>query len=224
MIPWKLIERVPAAKGQGELSLHQRGDEYSIRVDGQELMNSRRHGSEEAMADLACAALGDTRQPRVMVGGLGMGFTLAAAARCLPADASIEVVELSEAVIDWNRGPLGPLAGHPLSDPRVQAIVGDVREIIERARGRYAAILLDVDNGPAALTQPANAWMYGRDGLTRITAALQSGGVLSIWSAGPDASFTRGLRATGLDASEHRVPARGAAGGTKHTIWIAVHR
>lgn len=224
VVPWTLLDRVPAGAHHGAVSLHRRGDEYSIRVDGQELMNSRRHGSEEAMAQFACAALGRMEQPRVMVGGLGMGFTLAASNRCLPADATIDVVELVAAVVTWNRGTLGDVAGRPLSDARVQVHHADVRDVLGAAHARYDAVLLDVDNGPDAFTQPANQWLYGRAGLARIRGALRRGGVLSVWSARPDARFTARLREADFETTTHRVGARGAAGGGQHTVWIAKAR
>lgn len=222
MIPWELVDTAPTPDG-GELSLHRRGQEYSIRIDRKELMNSRQHGSEEAMARLACGALSGDR-PRVLVGGLGMGFTLAATNACLGAGARIEVAELVPAVIRWNRGPLGVLASHPLDDPRVEVHRGDIRRVLEGAEAGYDAILLDVDNGPDGLTQQSNRWLYGREGLARLARALVPGGVLSVWSANPDRPFTQRLAATGFSAETHAVRARANGKGPKHTIWVATRR
>ena len=223
MIPWTLIERVPSADGRSEMSLHQRGEEFSIRVSGIELMNSRRYESEERMSVLAREALGDTRAVRVLIAGLGMGYTLRAALRAWPKDARIEVAELMPAVVAWNRGPLGPLAGHPLRDPRVQVCEGDVCDLLRGVTNRYDAVLLDVDNGPGGLTQDSNQWLYEREGLACIHRALGPRGVLVVWSAGTDARFTKRLRSAGFEAKEHRVNAR-AGGGGRHHLWVGVRR
>jgi len=221
MNPWEELDRVnlPGAK---VMSLNRRGHEYSIRVGLQELMNSRMHASEEAMAGLALGGLAEAAKPRVLVGGLGMGFTLAACNACLPPGAIIDVAELSEAVIRWNRGPLAELAGRPLDDGRVRVHQGDVRRLLERSPGCYDAVLLDVDNGPHGLTQPSNAWLYGRKGLGRIRRALKPGGVLSVWSAARDEGFTARLRAERYSPETHMVRARPNGKGPKHTIWIAI--
>ena len=222
MIPWELLDTAATTDGT-EMSLHRRGQEYSIRVDRQELMNSRQHGSEEAMARLACGGLTSER-PRILIGGLGMGFTLAAANACLPAGARIEVAELMPAVIRWNQGPLGDLAGHPLSDPRVQVHQGDIRGLLEGVEATWDVILLDVDNGPDGLTQESNRWLYGRKGLARLARALRPGGVLSVWSASPDRPFTQRLGATGFRSQTHTVRARPNGRGPRHTVWVATRR
>jgi len=224
MTPWELLDRVPLPDGASELSLQRRNHEFSIRIGVQELMNSRMHGSEEAMATLGCASLREAESPRVLVGGLGMGFTLSATNACLPPSAIIDVAELMEAVIRWNRGVLGELAGRPLNDGRVRVHEGDVRRLLERNRGLYDAVLLDVDNGPHGLTQASNAWLYGRKGLSRIARALKPGGVLSVWSAHRDEGFTARLRAAGFKAETHMVRARANGKGPKHTIWVAVRK
>ena len=221
MIPWELLDTAATPDGRGQLTLHRRGQEYSIRVDRQELMNSRQHGSEEAMARLACAALTARECPRVLVGGLGMGFTLAAANACLPKGAHIDVAELVGAVIRWNRGPLGALAGDPLADGRVRVHEGDIRRFLERGTEPWDAILLDVDNGPDGLTQGSNHGLYGRAGLARLSSALSPRGLLSVWSASADRSFERRLRAAGFHVQAHRVRARANGKGPLHTIWIA---
>src|SRR5690242_3366412 len=151
MKPWKVIDRAPAP-GRGELVLHQRDAEFAIRVNGRELMSSRQHGSEEKMAEVACVGLG-ARRPRVLVGGLGLGYTVRATLDRLPPDAEVVVSELVSAVVAWNQGVLGPLAGRPLEDPRVKVETRDVGELLRQAEGHYDAVLLDVDNGPEALTQ-----------------------------------------------------------------------
>lgn len=221
MLPWQLIDRVPTPDQRGELRLYRRGDEFSIQVDRVELMNSRQHGSEAELARLAFECVPDRRSARVLVGGLGMGFTLAAANALLPATAFVEVAELVEAVVQWNRGPLGECAGRPLDDPRVRVVLGDVREVIAGASGRYDAILLDVDNGPEGLTQASNARLYRPEGLDEIRRALSADGVLAVWSAGPDSRFTRQLAGAGFAVSAHQVRARASGKGARHTIWIA---
>jgi spermidine synthase len=220
MIPWILLDtaKVP---GGGELRLWQRGAEFSIRLGRDELMNSRIHGSEEALANLACARIADRPAPRVLIGGLGMGFTLRAALDALAKDAGIVVAELMPAVIAWNRGPLATLTGESLGDPRVALCEGDVSAIIHAEPAVYDAILLDVDNGPEGLTRNENDRLYDLDGLGAARQALRSKGVLAVWSAGEDQAFTRKLRRAGFDVEMARTRARGAKGGARHVIWIA---
>ena len=226
MIPWELLDSVATPGDQGQMSLHRRGQEYAIRIDGLDLMNSRMHGSEEVISELACAAMptrsaAPGRPPCLLIGGLGMGFTLAAAIRSLPADAEIVVAELVSAVIAWNRGVLGHLAGHPLADRRVRIHEGDVRPLLVGAREQYDAIVLDVDNGPEGLSQSGNGWLYGRAGLAQAATALRPGGVLSVWSARGDDRFTERLRKAGFVTRVHRVTARTGGGGPRHSIWVA---
>jgi spermidine synthase len=216
LIPWQQLGR--AAVPEGELVLSQRGEEFAIRLRGIELMNSRSHQSEELLATLACAGLGKTPRAHVLVGGLGMGFTLRAALTALPDDAKVSVVELVPEVVEWNRGPLGHLAKHPLDDPRVEVVVGDVAAAIEAAR--YHAILLDVDNGPEAFTTPGNAHLYGVRGLARIRRHLVPNGTLGVWSVTDNRSFTGRLRAVGFKVLPHKVPPRPHS-GARHMIWIA---
>lgn len=223
MNPWQQLDLATTPDGAGELSLHRRGEEYSIRIDRRELMNSRVHGSEEAMARLACGSLGSAEGPRVLVGGLGMGYTLAATTGCLPPSARVDVAELMAAVIRWNRGPLAALAGDPLDDPRVHVHEGDIRRLLEASEACHDAVLLDVDNGPEGLTQASNEWLYGRAGLARAARALVPGGTLAVWSASPDARFTARLRAAGFGVETHRVRARANGKGPWHTIWVG-HR
>jgi spermidine synthase len=216
MTRWELLDTAPTPNGEGVLTLHRRNAELSIRIDGAELMNSRMHGSEEAMAGLACGGVGP--RGRVLVGGLGMGFTLAATCAEVGPDVAITVCELSEAVVRWNGGVVGELAGHPLKDPRVRVEVGDVRDAI---RGRWDVILLDVDNGPGGLTQESNGWLYGRQGLGKLHRALSGGGTLAVWSAHPDEAFTKRLRQAGFKPTAHSVRARANGKGPRHTIWVA---
>jgi spermidine synthase len=216
--PWQTLEsaRIPGGK---ELSLCRRGDEFVIRADGRELMSSRAHDSEEALALAVCAGLGGA--PRVLVGGLGMGFSLRAALDQLPAKASVVVSELCPSVVDWVRGPLAPLAGNPLDDPRVLVTIGDVAETIREATpGRFDAILLDVDNGPSAFTDPGNARLYTPRALAAARAALAPGGALAIWSSGTDRRFADRLARAGFVVETRRAPARGKQGGTRHTIFV----
>ncbi len=202
--------------------LHHRNGEFVIRVQGQELMSSRVHGSEEAMARLGCAGLRTRRGARVLVGGLGLGYTLRATLEELGPGARVVVAELSAAIVEWNRGPLAPLAGRPLEDSRVQVEVADVGRVM-RASGPFHAILLDVDNGPVALTRQANAGLYGSAGLAAAHEALVPGGVLVVWSAGPDERFSRRLGQAGFTGEPD--PAKGWKGrATRHLLFLARRR
>ena len=218
MKPWKVIDRAPAPGG-GELVLQQRGEEFAIRVNGRELMSSRQHGSEEKMAEVACAGLAG-KKPRVLVGGLGLGYTVRAALERLPPDAKVVVSELVPAVVAWNQGVLAPLAGRPLEDARVKVETRDVGELLREADGTYDAVLLDVDNGPEALTQEQNRWLYGERGLGTIRRAIKSRGVVVVWSASPDRLFANRLKRAGFDTEVVETPARGKGGGPMHTLFI----
>jgi len=219
VLPWILIERAETPDG-GALELWKRGAEFSIRTAGHELMGSAMHGSERQLSELAIGALGKSGRPRVLIGGLGCGYTLAAALAGLGPKARVLVDEISPAVIGWNRGPLGELAGHPLNDPRVSVRQVDVVDDLMHADEPFDLILLDVDNGPSALSQARNAWLYREPGIARLHAALSVGGVLGVWSAGPDARFVKRLRAQRFRVDEHRVHASGSR-GRRHTLWIA---
>ena len=221
MKPWQLIDSASVPGQNGTLELFQRDREFSLRVDGCELMNSRQHGSEDALAEMACEALGSRKGVRLLVGGLGMGYTAAAALRLLAPDDRVVVAELVPAVTAWNRGPLGHLAGHPLQDERLTVKEGDVAHLLRENRDAFDAILLDVDNGPQGLTRKGNTWLYEREGLQAARRALRPGGVLLVWSAGPDAAFSQRLKKAGFSVDERRVRARGGGGGSRHTIWIA---
>jgi spermidine synthase len=221
MIPWRLIDTAPVPGGRSMLRLMRRGAEFSIKLDDNELMNSRLGGSEQALATLSCARLSDRARARVLIGGLGMGFTLRAALGVLARDAEIVVVELAPAVVAWARGPLADLHAGSLADPRVRIHEGDVGEFIDAGAAAYDAILLDVDNGPDGLTRDGNDALYTARGLRAAFAALRRGGVLAVWSSDPDAAFTKRLKTAGFVVDEHRVRANGAGKGARHVIWIA---
>ncbi len=220
MKPWVLLDSAPIPGG-GEMHLHQHVRDYAIRVGREELMNSHAHGSEDQLASLAAARLGVRAQRRVLVGGLGMGFTTAAALRDLGADGQVTVAELVPAVVAWNRGVLAHLAGNVLADPRVSVHLGDVAELLRTRTAAYDLILLDVDNGPHGMTTSANQWLYGAAGLARAHAALRCGGVLAVWSAVPDEGFTRRLQQTGFSVEVVRPHAHGSR-GPRHVIWLAM--
>ena len=221
MIPWQLLDSAEIRGEEEPLRLYRRGEEFSIRVAGSELMNSRIHGSEEAMAEFACARIASLPSPRVLIGGLGMGYTLAAALNRLGAAAEVVVAELVPAVVAWNRGVLAALAGRPLDDDRVTVREGDVAQMLREAQGAYDAILLDVDNGPRGLTRKGNDRLYTRTGLDAAFEALRPAGVFALWSAGPDRAFTERLRNAGFEVVEKRVRPRAFGGGASHAIWIA---
>jgi spermidine synthase len=209
-----------AVPGGAEMVLYRRKDDFYVYVNGSELMGSRAHASEEQLAMLACAGLRVVAGARVLVGGLGMGFTLRAALRTVGEDARVDVAELVEAVVQWNRGVLAPLAGAPLSDPRVTVIGRDVFHVIKEADAHYDAILLDVDNGPAALTSPLNARLYDAAGLSRTMRALHPGGVFAVWSTSDDPGFTERLDRAGFTTRLERPTARFGKGG-RHVVWLA---
>ena len=221
MIPWQLLDSAQVPGDGGELRLYQRGKEFSIRADRSELMNSSAHGSEDALAEFACEKITTRLRPCILIGGLGMGYTLAATLHLLGAGSRVVIAELVPAVVRWNRGPLAPLAGHPLQDRRVIVRETDVADILREERGAYHAIVLDVDNGPEGLTRNANDWLYSQAGLQAAFAALRTGGMLVVWSAHPDRAFNRRLRQCGFSVDERSVRARGSRGGAHHTIWIA---
>ena len=206
-----------------ELRCYRHDRDYWFRIDGIELMSTRVHGSEELLAELAVQRRGGALATRVLVGGLGMGFTLARVLALLPADAAVEVVELVPEVVQWNRDLLGPFAGHPLRDPRVQVVVADVADVLAGKHGCYDAVLLDVDNGPEALARPGNDRLYRERGLGAAKASLRRGGVLAIWSAGEDPAFAARLHRAGFVVAEHHVRARRTK-GPRRTIWVATVR
>ncbi len=226
MIPWRHVGTATVPGSRDELALHARGDEWSIRVGGQELMNSRRHGSEDALGTLPGRTLGGREDARVLVGGLGMGFTVGAALSVLGPDARVVVAELVPEIVEWNRTHLAHLAGRPLDDPRATVVVGDVGAVLRATDAGFDAILLDVDNGPEGLTRPGNDSLYGRAGLAAAKRALRPRGVFAVWSARPDPAFAARLARAGFDVHEERVRAHGGAkpGGAKHTLFVGTRR
>jgi spermidine synthase len=219
--PRQLIGTAHVPGTAQELRLFLRGDDYMIVLDRNELMNSRMSGSEEALAEMTCARLRAGSAPRLLIGGYGMGFTLRAALRALPARAEVVVAELVPEIIAWARGPMAALTSDCLDDPRVSIAVSDVRDCIAGARANYDAILLDVDNGPDGLTHPGNEQLYSMTGLAAARVALRPGGVLAIWSAAPDRAFTRRLIQSRFEVEEVTVRARSNGKGARHTIWFA---
>jgi len=220
VIPLQLIDTAQLPDG-GTLRLMNRGADFSILFGRNELMSSRLRGSEEALATLACERLGARSHPRMLIGGLGMGFTLRAAQHVLPARATIVVAELVPEILVWAKGPLAHLFGDSLSDPRVSIEIHDVHLCIAAARPGYDAILLDVDNGPDGLIHAANDRLYGKPGLRAAHAALNPGGVLAIWSAYPDRAFAERLQRAGFAVDERKVRATGGHKGAHHIVWLA---
>ncbi len=217
MVPWRELGR--AKVGKDELVLARRGDEHVIRLRGAELMNSRSHASEEALARLGCAGLGALSGARVLIGGLGMGFTARAALDVLPRDARVTILELVPEIVTWNRDHLADLARRPLDDPRIEVRIDDVATAIAERDSHWHAILLDVDNGPDAFTSKENARLYGLKGLIASRRALVPGGTLAVWSVEDDRKFTARMRGAGLEVEVHRVPARPNS-TVKHVIWV----
>jgi spermidine synthase len=221
MIPWLQLDtaRVPGA--EVELRLMQRGAEFSMKLGQNELMSSRLSGSEEALATLACRRIETVKSPYLLIGGLGMGFTLRAALAVLGSDARIMVAELVPAVIAWARGPMADIFGDSLDDPRASIREADVVDVIASHGSAFDAILLDVDNGPEGLIRKANDALYDLKGLNAIRGALRPGGVLAVWSSGPDPLFFKRLRAAGFDVNEVAVRATTKRSGARHVIWFA---
>ena len=219
MKPWELLGETRTPDGT-LLSLTRRDTELVILAGGKILMSSRMHGSEEAMAGMALKGLRTASTSSVLIGGLGMGYTLRAALDLLPPDASVVVVELIQAVVEWNRGPLGPLAQHPLQDTRVRVETGDVIGTLRTSTSRFDAVLLDVDNGPDAFTESSNASIYNDRGIASIRAALKPGGVVAVWSAWEDRRFEQRLKWAGFTVEVQRVRARLKKGGPRHTIFL----
>ncbi|MDX8380082.1 MAG: hypothetical protein R8K48_08615 [Gallionella sp.] len=221
MIPYKLID---TTIDQGTiLRLYQRGDEFSIRVDkAGELMNSRAHHSEEVLADLACKKVVGRNAPHLLVGGLGIGFTLAAVLSHVGPNARVTVSELIPAVVRWNRDYMGRLAGFPLNDGRVQVLEQDVGQVMRAHKHSFDAIMLDVDNGPSSFTHEDNDALYSLAGLRQVYEALKPCGVLTVWSASTDAAFTQRMIKTGFEVTEQRVGSHKSKRGNRHNIWVAV--
>lgn len=220
MIPWVHLDstKVP---GGGEFRLMQRGDEFWIMVGTNPLMTSRMSGSEEVLAEVTCTPLAARPAAKILIGGLGMGFTLRRAMSLLGVDAGIVVAELVPGIVAWARGPLAPVFRNCLDDPRVEIIESDVGKVIAAAKASYDAILLDVDNGPEGLSRPGNDRLYGASGLAAAKAALKPSGVLAVWSAHPDEAFTKRLKQAGFAVEEVKARAHGKRGGSRHLIWLA---
>jgi len=221
MLPWIQLDFAQIPGEAGELRLKQRGSEFSIMLGSNELMNSRLSGSEEALATLSYDKLKGRPRPSILIGGLGMGFTLRAALAVVPNDATVVVAELVPAVVSWARGPMAEVFKGCLDDPRVGIYQGDVSELIRSSRAKFDAILLDVDNGPDGLTRQSNDGLYDFAGLKAAREALRLGGVLAVWSSGPDASFTRRVRDSGFAVEAVNSRANGKRGGARHVIWLA---
>jgi spermidine synthase len=220
MIPWVHLDstKVP---GGGEFKLMQRGDEFWIMVGTNPLMTSRMSGSEEALAEVTCAPLATKPAAKVLIGGLGMGFTLRRAMNLLGPDAGIVVAELVPGIVAWARGPLAPVFKGCLDDPRVEIVEADIGKVIGATKAGYDAILLDVDNGPDGLSRPGNDRLYSAAGLAAAKAALKPGGILAVWSAHPDEAFTKRLKQAGFAVDEVKARAHGKRSGSRHLIWLA---
>jgi spermidine synthase len=221
VIPLEEIDRAEVPGHESEVILLRRETEFSIRTAGKELMNSRLHASEDLLGELACSRLERKSGRKILVGGLGMGYTLSAVIKQSAPDTHITVSELIPAVVEWNRKYLGHLAGFPLADPRVSVAEEDVAETISRSNCTWDAILLDVDNGPGGLTRKSNDRLYTRSGLKTSLSALRPGGILAVWSPGADAAFTRRLAQCGYRTETVTVRAHKPAKGARHTICLA---
>ena len=219
---WELIDRTPIPSSKDSLSLYQNKDDFLIKLTdtGTELMHTRQHGSEDALGRLPCETLKNTAEAKVLIGGLGMGFTLASALQNVGPAAEVTVVELLPKVVEWNTGPLGERSGHPLRDDRTHVHVGDVTKHLREKTSYYDAIALDIDNGPEGLTIATNDWLYSSAGIGRTREALRPGGVVAYWSSDPDRSFAKRLVQHRYHVSEETVFAHGTK-GARHTIWLA---
>ncbi len=218
---WTELGEAPIPDTDQSLSLYQDKDDFFIKISGGgELMSTRKHGSEDALGSLPFKRLRKPEPVRVLIGGLGMGFTLAAVLKEVGPKAEVTVAELIPEVVEWNRGPLGERSGYPLNDPRTRVHVGDVAKLLRKSRGCFDVIALDVDNGPEGLTKSANDWLYTMRGIAAAKDALAPNGILSYWSAGPDPAFHDRLRQCGFIVEEITVHAHGNK-GARHKIWLA---
>ena len=222
MIPWVHLDTGSVPGESAALRLMQRGDEYSIMVGSNELMNNRLRGSERALATIACSRLQDRPRAKILIGGLGMGFTLRAALDEVGPETSVVVAELVPAVAAWARGPLAHLFAGSLDDPRVELVESDVNRLIQSGPAQYDAILLDVDNGPEGMMRRENGRLYDVWGLKRAHYALRPKGILGVWSGGPDRRFKARLQRSGFAVDEVRVKANAGMSGRRHVLWIAV--
>ena len=218
---WTQLGEAPIPGSDKTLLLYRGKDDFSIRISGGfELMSTRKHNSEDALGILPCKRVKDPGAARVLIGGLGMGFTLAAVLREVGPRAEVTVAELIPEVVEWNRGPLGEYSGKPLDDPRTQIYIGDVAKLLRKTSGHFDVIALDVDNGPEGLTKSANDWLYSMSGIAAAQNALNPTGILAYWSADPDPAFRDRLRRCGFMVKEETVFAHGKK-GARHTIWLA---
>jgi spermidine synthase len=221
-----LLDTAPIPENGGALCLFEYGEDFVIKIqggDGGQLMNTRMHGSEDALAEIPCKRVTHRPTPRVLIGGLGMGFTLASALKHLGKNAQVVVAELVPGVIEWNRGPLGAKAGMPIDDPRSEIRCADVANVLQSEPQGFDAIMLDVDNGPEGLTQRSNSGLYSAAGLQNCHRALRPKGILAVWSASADRKFSERVAKAGFKVEEVQVYAHGNK-GTRHTIWIAEKR
>jgi spermidine synthase len=217
--PFELLGQTNSPDGT-VMKLVRRGDEYLILADGAVLMSSRMHGSEEALATLACQRAKTLERPRALVGGLGMGFTLRVTLDLLSPGATVVVAEWVPAVVEWNRGPLGSLSGNPLNDKRTQVVTGDVAVLLREDLRPFDVVLLDVDNGPAPFTASNNAGLYDQRGIAAIRAALNANGMLAVWATQDDRTFEQRLRQGGFEVQVQKVRGRLKKGGPRHTIFL----
>lgn len=218
---WNQLGSAPIPGSDKTLLLFQDKDDFHIKISGGiELMNTRRHGSEDALGYLPCRALKKTESPQVLIGGLGMGFTLASVLAHVGPLAVVDVAELITEVVEWNRGPLGAISGYPLNDQRTQIHIADVGKILRTAQAWYDVIALDVDNGPDGLTKTSNDWLYTAPGIQCVRSALKPNGIVSYWSAASDPNFKKLLKSCHFRVEEKKVYAHGSK-GARHTIWLA---
>ncbi len=218
---WTQLGTAPIPGSDKCLMLFKSKDDFHIKLEGGiELMSTRRHGSEDALGTLPCSRLQSTNNARVLIGGLGMGFTLAAVLASTGENARVTVAELIPEVVEWNRGPLGEISGYPVNDSRCDIQVTDVCDLIKYHHDTYNVIALDVDNGPEGLTHTDNNWLYNETGILAARKALRADGVIAYWSASVDNAFSSRLKKCGLKVEEVRVFAHGNK-GTRHTIWLA---
>lgn len=213
MKKWTFIDKAATPDG-GEIALYERDGDYFIRINGQELMSTRKHASEEALATQACQAFSKKRKVRLLIGGLGCGFTLRAALASLGKEAHVVVAELIPAVVAWNKNPAYPLAAKSLTDPRAEVVVADVAQVIRSRPSGFDAILLDVDNGPNGLCIASNNKLYTKAGLASAKAALRPDGCLGIWSSQADPAFAKFMERSGFKVEIQRAP------GSSHTLFL----
>lgn len=221
MVPWKLLGRAPVPGHGADLVLYARGDEYSIRIGPIELMNSRVYSREDALSKRGCLQIRDRKRARVLIGGLGMGYSLITALESLGPDAEVVVAELVPGIVRWNREVFGHLASHPLKDPRTTLREADVAAVLREQSNAYDAILLDVDNGPQGLTRRSNDWLYSDTGIAYARDALRPGGVLGYWSAGSDRAFVKRLHRASLLVEEVEVRSQSRGYGARTVLWFA---